>query len=164
MFYIMQGFFLFPNINEFNDFIVGTFSTAIAAASVFGARLLPEQHEDVEVFTTDTMLLTATCSCFCTRLLEFSSMSLCKFSFSSSTYPHLPLSVLKKIDAIFRSSDWEMFYEKGVLFCQVSMMWTLVDLLSTKSLFSLETCFFSQIILPEIRTGSFSNKPGDLVQ
>ena len=62
MFYIMQGFFLFPNINEFNDFIVGTFSTAIAAASVFDARLLSEQHEDVEVFTTDTMLLTATCS------------------------------------------------------------------------------------------------------
>ena len=42
--------------------MVGTFSTAIAAASVFDARLLSEQHEDVEVFTTDTMLLTATCS------------------------------------------------------------------------------------------------------
>ena len=121
---------------------MGTFSITIAAASVFDARLLPEQHEDVEVFTTDTMLLTATCSFFCTRLLGFSSMSLCKFSFSSYTYPHLPPSVLKKIDAIFRSSAWEMFCEKGVLFCQVSMMWTLVDLFCTKSLFSQETCFF----------------------
>ena len=45
------------------------FSTATAAVSIFYARLLPEQPEDVEVFITDAMLLTATCSCFCTRLL-----------------------------------------------------------------------------------------------
>ena len=63
---------------------------------LFDVRLLPEQHEDVEVFTTDTMLLSATYSRFCTRLLEFSSMSLCKISFSSSAYARLPSSVLKE--------------------------------------------------------------------
>ena len=75
---------------------MGPFSTATAAASVFDVRLSPEQHEDVEVFTTEAMLLTATCCCFCTRLLEFSSMSLCKVSFSSSKYASLPTSVLKE--------------------------------------------------------------------
>ena len=40
---------------------------------LFDIRLLPEQHEDVEAFTTDAMLvLTVTYSWFCTRLLEFS--------------------------------------------------------------------------------------------
>ena len=72
------------------------FSTATAAVSVFDARLLPEQPEDVEVFITDAMLLTATCSCFCTRLLEFSSIPLCKVSFSSFTFARLPPSVLKE--------------------------------------------------------------------
>ena len=33
------------------------FSSATPAASVFDARLLPEQHEDMKVFTTDAMLL-----------------------------------------------------------------------------------------------------------
>ena len=75
---------------------MGPFSTATAAASVFDARLLPEQHEDVEVFTTGAMLLTATCSSFCRRLLEFSSMSLFKILFSSSTNARLPPSVLKE--------------------------------------------------------------------
>ena len=70
MFYIIQGFFLFPNNNYFNEFIVGLFSIATAAASVFDVRLLPEKHEDVKVFTTDTMLLTATCSYFCTRTIR----------------------------------------------------------------------------------------------
>ena len=76
---------------------MGPFSTATAAASVFDVRLCPEQYEDVEeVFTTDTMLPTATCSCFCTRSFEFSSVSLCKISFSSSTYARLLSSVLKE--------------------------------------------------------------------
>ena len=36
---------------------MGPFFTATAAASVFDVRLLPEQHGDVNVFTTDAMLL-----------------------------------------------------------------------------------------------------------
>ena len=40
---------------------------------LFNIGLLPEQHEDV-----DAMLLTVTCSWFCTILLEFSLMPLCK--------------------------------------------------------------------------------------
>ena len=63
---------------------------------LFDVRLLPEEHDDMEVLTTDAMLLTATYSRFCTGLLEFSSMSLCKTSFSSSAYARLPSSVLKK--------------------------------------------------------------------
>ena len=91
----MQGFFLFPYSNEFNDFIVGLFSTATAAVFV-DIRLLPEEHEDAGVFTTVAVLLTATCSWFCTILLEFSSMLLCKISFSFSSKACLPFSVLKE--------------------------------------------------------------------
>ena len=63
---------------------------------LFDIRLLPEEHEDVEVFTTDAILLTATCSWFCAILLEFSSMFLCKISFSSPSNVCLPFSVLKE--------------------------------------------------------------------
>ena len=49
-----------------------------------------------KVFTTDVMLPAATCTWFCTRLLEFSSMSLCKISFSSSSTACLPSSILKE--------------------------------------------------------------------
>ena len=35
-----------------------------------------------------------------------------------------------------------MFCKKGVLFCQVSMFWTMVDLFCTKRLFTQETTFF----------------------
>ena len=125
---------------------------------LFYIRLLAEQYEDVEVSTTNAMLLTATCSWFCKRLLEFSSVPFCKNSFSSSSNARLPSSVLeKKIHAISRNSHREMLCKKGVLFCHVSMLWTLVDLFCTKRLFSQETVF-SQIILPEVRTGSFSNE------
>ena len=42
-------------------FYCESISTATAAASVFDVRLVPEKHEDVEVFFTDVMLpLTAT--------------------------------------------------------------------------------------------------------
>ena len=57
--------------------------------------LLPEQHEDGEVFITDAMLLTVTCSWFCTRLSVFSLMCLCKNSFSSS-YARFHSSILKE--------------------------------------------------------------------
>ena len=92
MSYIIQGFFLFPNSNEFNDFIVGPFSTTTASASV---QYL-EQYEDVEFFTTDTMLLTATCFWFCARLLEFFSMSPYKISISSSPNARPPSLILKE--------------------------------------------------------------------
>ena len=79
-------------------------------------RLLPEQHEDVEGFTTDAILLTATCSWFCAILLEFSSMFLCKISFSSSSNARLPFSILKENKALYlesangRSSVKKMFF------------------------------------------------------
>ena len=109
---------------------------------LFDIRLLSEEHKDAEFFTTDAILLSATCSWFCTILLEFSSMFLCKISFSSScSNACLPFSVLKKIDANGRISQWETFSKKGIFFCQVSMFWTLVDLFCTKRLFSQETAF-----------------------
>ena len=48
-------------------------------------RLLPEQYEEVKVFTTDTMLLTAT-----------SLMYLCKILFSSSSNARIPSSIPKE--------------------------------------------------------------------
>ena len=62
-------------------------------------RFLLEEHKDVKGFTTDAVLLTATtatCSWFCTILLEFSSLSLCKISFSSSSNARLLSSVLNE--------------------------------------------------------------------
>ena len=50
---------------------------------LFDSQLLPKEHEDVEVFTTDTVLLTVTCSWFCTILLDFSSMFLCEIHFTT---------------------------------------------------------------------------------
>ena len=52
---------------------------------------------------------------------------------------------------------WQVFCKKGVLFCQVSILRTLVDLSWTKKLFSQDTFFF-QVILPKIRTSSFSQE------
>ena len=92
---------------------------------LFDIWLLPEQHEDVEVFITDAMLLTVTCSWSCTRLLEFSLMSLCKNSFSSSSNARLPSSILKENRC--NSSHWGMFCKKGVLLCHVSLLRTLLD-------------------------------------
>ena len=83
---------------------------------LFDIWLLPEEREDVEVFTTDAILVTATCSWFCTILLEFSSMFLCKISFSSSSNARLPFSILKENKALYlesangRSSVKKMFF------------------------------------------------------
>ena len=82
---------------------------------LFNIRLLPEEHEDAEVFSTDAILLTANCSWFYTILLEFSSMFLCRISFLLLKTRPL-FSVLKKIDANGRISQWEMFRKIGVLF------------------------------------------------
>ena len=92
---------------------------------LFNIWLLLEQHEYVEVFITDAMLLTVTCSWFFSRLLEFSLMSLCKNSFSSSSNARLPSSILKENRR--NSSHWGMFCKKGVLLCHVSLLRTLVD-------------------------------------
>ena len=54
-------------------------------------RLLPGEHKDVEGFNTDAILLTAT-----QILPEFSSMFLCKISFSSSSNARLYFSFLKE--------------------------------------------------------------------
>ena len=59
-------------------------------------QLVPEEHEDVEIFTNDAVLLAATCSWFSTILLEFSSMFLCEISFSSSSNACLPFLVVKE--------------------------------------------------------------------
>ena len=59
-------------------------------------QLVPEEHKDVEIFTNDAILLTATCSSFSTILLEFSSMFLCEISFSSSSNAGLPFLVVKE--------------------------------------------------------------------
>ena len=82
---------------------------------LFNIRLLPEEHEDAEVFSTDAILLTANCSWFYTILLEFSSMFLCRISFLLLQTRPL-FSVPKKIDANGRISQWEMFRKIGVLF------------------------------------------------
>ena len=84
------------------------------------------------------------CSWFCAILLEFSSMFLCKISFSSSSSNVcLPFfQFLKKIGANGTISQSEMFCKKVVLFCHLSMFSTLVDLFCTKRLFSQETAFF----------------------
>ena len=63
---------------------------------LFDIRLLAEEHEDVEGFTTDSILLTATCFWSYTILLEFSSVFPCKISFSSSSNALLPTSILKE--------------------------------------------------------------------
>ena len=60
---------------------------------------------------------------------------------------------------LFRRSHWEVLYRKGVLFCQVSKLWTFADLFWVKRLFLHETVFFpghftrnkNMFILPRIQ-------------
>ena len=111
----------------------------------FVIRLLPEQHEDVNVFTTGAILLTATCSWFCTILLEFSSMFLCKISFSSSSNARLPFSILKENKTLYLESANGRCSVKKMFFCHVSMMWTLVDLFCSKKLFPQKNAFFPRL-------------------
>ena len=47
-------------------------------------------------------------------------------------------------------------WKKDFLFCQVCILWTFVDLFWMKSLFSQETVFLTQLILPQVRKGSSS--------
>ena len=84
---------------------------------LFDIWLLTEEHKDVEVFTTDAILLTATCSWFCAILLEFSSMFLCKISFSSSSNTRLPFPVLKENKTLWlESANWKCSVKKMLFF------------------------------------------------
>ena len=92
---LIQGFFPFSYIAINSMISLWVYSLLPLLLFLFDIRLLPEEHKDVEVFTSDAILLTATCSWFCTILLEFSSMFLCKISFCSSSNACLPFSVIK---------------------------------------------------------------------
>ena len=61
----------------------------------------------MEVYSSDAVLLTATCTGFCIVLLEFPSMSVCIISFSSSSNARLPPSTLNEIGANSRNNQWE---------------------------------------------------------
>ena len=124
---------------------------------LFDIRLLPEEHKDAEFFTTDAILLSATCSWFCTILLEFSSMFLCKISFSPSSNACLPFSVLKEIDANGRISQWETFSKKGIFFAKSPCSGHWLTCFALKG-YSHRRLLFSQVILPETTQGIRSPK------
>ena len=72
------------------------------------------------------------CCCFCSI-----------FDFKRKSTKMWRVSVLKKyIDANGRTANGRCSVKKVFFFCHVSMLWTLVDLLCTKRLFSLETAIF----------------------
>ena len=128
---------------------------------LFDIRLSPEQQDEVEVFTTDAVLLTANSSEFCARLLESSSMSLYEISFPFSSNARLFSSTLeRKIDGKSRSGHWEMLYFFVTSLC----CWHWLNCFARKGYSHRRRLFFFQIILPEIRTGSLSNNSGVLVQ
>ena len=83
------------------------------------------------------------CSLFCT-ILEFSSMFLCKVSFSSSSNAHLPFSILKENKTLYlesangRCSVKKMFFFVKALWC--SRWWTCF---ARKSFFHWRLIFFS---------------------
>ena len=57
-----------------------------------------------------------------------------------------------------RSSHWEVFYKKIVLFFSRSQYCGHWSTCSEQKCYSHRRLFFSQVILPEIRTGSFSQE------
>ena len=63
-----------------------------------------------------------------------------------------------------RNSHWKVFCWKGVIFCQISILWTSIDLFRTKKLFSQEAFTFVQVILLEIKTVSFSKNTAVVAQ
>ena len=119
---------------------------------LFDIRLLPEEQEDVVVFATDAILLTASCSWFCTILLEFSSMFLCKISFSSSSNACLPFSVLKENRRSWKNQPMGDVLWKSYSFLPrlhvLDIGWPVLH----KKVILTGDCFFSRIILPDIRT------------
>ena len=107
---------------------------------LFDIGLLPEEHEDVEVFTNKAILLTATCSWFCTISLKFSSVFLCKILFSSSSNACLSFSVPKENRRLRESANGRCSVKKVFFFtCFV------------RKYYSHRRLLFSKIILPEIR-------------
>ena len=93
---------------------MGPFSTATAAVrySTFTGRA--QRCGGFQYWRNTTNCYS--CSWFCTILLEFSSMFLCKISFSSSSNARLPFSILKENKALYlesangRSSVKKMFF------------------------------------------------------
>ena len=85
------------------------------------------------------------CSWFCTILLEFYSMFLCKILFSSSSKVRLPFSVLQENKTLYLESANGRSSVKKMFFCHVSMMWTLVDLFCSKKLFPQKNAFFPRL-------------------
>ena len=91
------------------------------------------------------------CSLFCTILLEFSSMCLCKNLFPSSSNPRLPFSILKENKTLClesangRCSVKKMFFFVTSPWCGHCLTYFAREDLSRKRL------LFPQIILPEMR-------------
>ena len=124
---------------------------------LFDIRLLLEEHEDVESFINDAILLTATCSWFCKIFLEFSSMFLCKISFSSSSNARLPFSILKQNKRYPESANGRCSVKK-VFFSATSPCCGHWLICFARKGYSHRRLLFSQIILLEIRKGSFSKE------
>ena len=121
---------------------------------LFDSQLLPKEHEDVEVFTTDTVLLTVTCSWFCTILLDFSSMFLCEIHFTTFFF-------FKRMPTFFSSKRKQtLMGESANGRCSVRKVFFFATSLcsghwltcSARKSYSHRRRLFSQIILPEIRT------------
>ena len=107
---------------------------------LFDIGLLPKEHEDVEVFTNKAILLTATCSWFCTILLKFSSVFLCKILFSSSSNACLSFSVPKENRPLRESANGRCSVKKVLFFTCFA-----------RKYYSHRRLLFSKIILPELR-------------
>ena len=115
-------------------------------------RLLPEQYEEVKVFTTDSMLLTATFFLVLWCLFV-------KFYFLLLLQMHVYfLQFQKKIDALFRRSHSEMFCKKGVFLPRLHAVDIGWPVLNEKVILRRNCFFFFQIILPAVRMGSLSNE------
>ena len=115
---------------------------------LFDIWILLEQYEDVEVFITDAMLLTFACSWFCTRLLEFFLIFLCKNSFSSSLNARLSPSILKQnIRNIQKQPPGDVLFKK-VFFCATSPWYRHWLTCFAQKGYSHRRLFFPRVILP----------------
>ena len=132
---------------------MGPFSTASAAVFVwyspFTGRV--QRCEGFHYWCDTTNCYS--CSWVCTILLEFSSVFLCKISFSSSSNARLPFSILKENKTLYlesangRCSVRKMFYFVTSPWCR---HW--LTCFAQKS-YSHKRVFFPQIILPEMEFG-----------
>ena len=111
----------------------------------------------MEIFTNGAILLTVTCSWFCKMLLEFSSMFLCKISFSPSSNARLPFSILKENKRYPESANGRCSVKKVFSFATSPCCGHWLTCFPRK-VYSHRRLLFSQIILLEIRMGSFSKE------